>query len=92
MLKRNPKISFGNFYVFPGGMIEKQDHVETWKNCMSSYYSQVGSRYMDFAKRICALRELFEETNLLFARRGEMKTNETPSLDNYNMKYKQDFV
>ena len=25
MLKRNPKISFGNFYVFPGGMLEKQD-------------------------------------------------------------------
>ncbi len=47
---------------------------------------------MDFAKRICAVRELFEETNLLFARRDEMRTNETPSLDNYNMKYKQDFV
>jgi hypothetical protein len=23
MLKRNPKISFGNYYVFPGGMLEK---------------------------------------------------------------------
>ena len=23
LLKRNPKISFGNFYAFPGGMIEK---------------------------------------------------------------------
>jgi 8-oxo-dGTP pyrophosphatase MutT (NUDIX family) len=31
LLKRNPKISFGNFFAFPGGMVEKQDQIEAWK-------------------------------------------------------------
>ena len=31
LLKRNPKISFGNYYAFPGGMIETQDKAEHWR-------------------------------------------------------------
>ena len=38
MLKRNPNISFGNFYAFPGGNIEKQDYVHKWQTNMPQYF------------------------------------------------------
>ena len=34
---------------------------------MPGFFKEVGSKYHDFTKRVCALRELYEETNLLYA-------------------------
>ena len=34
---------------------------------MSDYYQLNGSKYEDFSKRICAIRETFEECNILIA-------------------------
>jgi len=65
LLKRNPKISFGKFYTFPGGVLEKQDSFEKWKKRYPEFYEEMGSPYHDFQKRICAIRETFEETNIL---------------------------
>jgi 8-oxo-dGTP pyrophosphatase MutT (NUDIX family) len=55
---------------------------------MPNFFNKVGSRFSDFPKRICALRELFEETNLLFSRRDleaeKARIFEEPLLSNYN--------
>jgi 8-oxo-dGTP pyrophosphatase MutT (NUDIX family) len=55
---------------------------------MPNFFNKVGSRFSDFPKRICALRELFEETNLLFSRRDpeaeKAQIFEEPLLSNYN--------
>ena len=48
MLKRNPKISFGNYYVFPGGMIEKQDYIQPWRENLGEWFKSVGVHYPDF--------------------------------------------
>ena len=68
MLKRNPDIRFGNFFAFPGGMIEKQDYPDVWEKNMPFYYDKYleggVKTFPDFAKRMAAVRELFEETNL----------------------------
>lgn len=71
MLKRNSKLSFANYFAFPGGMIEKQDYVHKWQKNMPEYYSgYIGGvqRFPDFTKRMAVLRELFEECNLLVAK------------------------
>ena len=91
MLKRNPKISFGNYYVFPGGMIEKQDYIQPWRENLGEWFKNVGVHYPDFSKRVCALRELYEETNLMFSRRTRIGA-ELCSLENYSHKYKNNFV
>ena len=94
MLKRNQKISFGNFYAFPGGMIEKQDYIEPWREAQPEWYKEVGSKNPDFTKRVCAMRELFEETNLLYTTKNGQRSgsSEVPTLESYNTKYKTDFV
>jgi hypothetical protein len=55
---------------------------------MPNFFNKVGSRFSDFPKRVCALRELFEETNLLYSRRdpdADKGTNfEEPLLSNYS--------
>jgi len=83
MLKRNPKISFGGYYVFPGGMIEKQDYINPWRENLGEWFKKVGVNYPDFSKRVCALRELYEETNLLLSRRNGIGA-EICSIENYN--------
>ena len=65
ILRRNPKISFGNYYAFPGGMIEPQDRHDHWSKKYPSYLSKVKS--YDFTKRITAIRELYEECGILLA-------------------------
>ena len=45
LLRRNSKISFGNYYTFPGGGIEKQDYTEKWRNQTPKYFEAVGSKY-----------------------------------------------
>lgn len=41
---------------------------------------------------MCALRELFEETNILLAKKGESGKEEEPTLEAYNGKHKADFI
>jgi 8-oxo-dGTP pyrophosphatase MutT (NUDIX family) len=91
MLKRNPKISFGNYYAFPGGMLERQDQIQPWRENLGEWFKSVGVHYPDFSKRVCALRELYEETNLMFSRRTGIGAD-ICSLENYSHKYKNDFV
>jgi 8-oxo-dGTP pyrophosphatase MutT (NUDIX family) len=90
LLKRNPKISFGGLYAFPGGMVEKQDYLEPWKEY---YGGGAPIRYQDFTKRMCVVRELFEETNILFAHNtGTAREEENPTLLSYNEKHKANFL
>ena len=58
LLRRNQKISYGGYFAFPGGMIEKQDY--RWED-------EENVKTFDFVKRIAALRELFEECGILLA-------------------------
>ena len=48
-------------------MIEKQDYIDAWKGKQPGFFNTIGYKYTDFSKRVCALRELYEETNILFA-------------------------
>lgn len=42
---------------------------------------------------MCVVRELFEETNILFAQKQDTKAaSEEDSLQNYNEKHKSDFL
>ena len=66
MLKRNSNISFANYFAFPGGMIENQDYTSKWQFKLPSYFNTV-AHLPDFSKRMAALRELFEECNILIA-------------------------
>eukprot|EP00347_Sterkiella_histriomuscorum_P021957 403332184 len=88
LLKRNSKISFGNFFAFPGGMLEKQDLDEKWQKINPGFYKQVSPYFQDFQKRVCALRELFEETNLLFS---SNEHDQNATLNHYLKKYKSEF-
>jgi len=102
MLKRNPNLSFGGYFAFPGGMIEKQDYVHKWESKMPLYYRSEGKHLPDFTKRMTVVRELFEETNLLLSReqstinpkqRLMVGGNEKTELrDKYLQKYSSDFI
>jgi hypothetical protein len=59
---------------------------------MGEWNDKVGVLYPDFSKRICALRELYEETNLLYARKYGDAAIEKPNLQIYNEKYNQNFA
>ncbi|CDW77033.1 nucleoside diphosphate-linked moiety x motif mitochondrial-like [Stylonychia lemnae] len=89
LLKRNSKISFGNFFAFPGGMLEKQDLKEKWEKSFPSFYQQHGAHVQDFVKRMCCLRELYEETNILLSE--EQTQNEHANMTNYLKKHKSHF-
>lgn len=92
LLKRNPGISFGGLYAFPGGMVEQQDHVEPWRDQMPHFFAETGKKHQDFTKRVCVLRELFEETNYLFATKNGNEAKEVDSLENYKGTHKEDFL
>ena len=53
-------------------MIEKQDYVHKWHASMPDYYHTYlkggVETFPDFTKRMAALRELFEECNLLIGK------------------------
>ena len=40
LLKRSPKISFANYYAFPGGKIEDQDNSDLWKDKVPSIFKK----------------------------------------------------
>ena len=97
LMKRHPKISFGGYYAFAGGKIEEQDLYENWNEHYPEMFNCFKRRYVDFTARICAIRETFEETNILIHRRidecdtnGEVKKKF--SRDLYLAKYKSNFL
>ena len=72
MVKRSSKARFmANKHVFPGGVLETTDSSPDWKELTS--YLAGGKRYGatklldDTDIRICGVREVFEETNLLIS-------------------------
>lgn len=66
LAQRNPKTPFlGGWHAFPGGKLEKADAEIEVRNCDD----------MDLAKYIvCAVREAFEETEILLVRGGDKMT------------------
>ena len=65
--------------------------MQPWRENKAEWFKAVGRGYPDFSKRVCALRELFEETNILLSRRNDIGAD-ICSLQNYIHKYKNDFV
>lgn len=79
MLRRHPATDFAGALVFPGGRIDAEDEaVAPAANCPGIDGCDAASR----ASRIAALRESYEEVQLLLARRvGEMDLMTGPALD-----------
>jgi nucleoside diphosphate-linked moiety X motif protein 19 len=72
-VKRSSKSSFmPNAFVWPGGVCDKSDEQRRWPSLSRS-------RVTRFSDKICALRELFEETGLLLATESASKGNTPPS-------------
>ncbi len=58
-VKRSPKLMFmGGFHAFPGGQLDKEDADIPVTGCAGD----------EAAMRVCAVREIFEETGLLLAK------------------------
>jgi 8-oxo-dGTP pyrophosphatase MutT (NUDIX family) len=67
-MKRNPNIIFGGFYAFSGGKVEEQDLYDNWMENYPEMFAMFNRKYYDFNARICAIRETFEEINILIAK------------------------
>lgn len=75
-----------NAHVFPGGVLDKDDEADGWKASSTiapaadgtsgkpGSYPIRSDKRDSLAMRICALRELFEETGLLLARSNSATT------------------
>ena len=63
---------------------------------MPTFYATTGERYQDFVKRVCALRELFEETSIFLSNKkpnyDDNYQYEVPSRYAYERKYTSDFI
>lgn len=67
MVERHADIAFaGGAMVFPGGRIEKSDESHEWFECCDGVNETPAE---EIAPRIAAIREAFEETGILLARR-----------------------
>ena len=69
-LKRAESTYAGGTFAFPGGKVERQDYLETWKATTPNYFTapfRFGI-FHDFNKRQAAIRETFEECNLLLVK------------------------
>uniref|UniRef100_A0A0N4ZNN3 Nudix hydrolase domain-containing protein n=1 Tax=Parastrongyloides trichosuri TaxID=131310 RepID=A0A0N4ZNN3_PARTI len=102
LLRRGPTARFApNLYVFPGGVIEKNIDTE-FPMQLSNYGNIKGIQLVperlenDFGLRVCSLRELFEETGLLFVadkvtnKKKTLSTLEDPLLNKMKMKIRKD--
>lgn len=67
-MKRSPKIVFGGYFAFSGGKVEKQDLYEEWCKEYPEMFEGHNRKYYDFNARLCAIRETFEEINILIVR------------------------
>ena len=68
-LKRTEGTYAGGCFAFPGGKVEGQDLLHVWKGQNADLFKApyTFGIYHDFNKRVAAIRELFEECNLLLA-------------------------
>jgi len=65
MVKRSGKSRFmPGVHVFPGGIVENADYPEHW-NKLFSVSELAGVNKQELALRMAAIREVFEETNVL---------------------------
>lgn len=56
--------AFPNAHVFPGGVLDKEDgQRDSWKSILTNETLSL----KDFSMRLCSIRELFEEVNVLLA-------------------------
>ncbi len=68
MVVRHANIAFaGGAMVFPGGRIDTGDHAPNWRDHCDGVDQAPEEQ---FAPRVAAIREAFEETGVLLARRG----------------------
>ncbi|KAI7867514.1 hypothetical protein BDF14DRAFT_662639 [Spinellus fusiger] len=63
MVKRNPKGTFNNSHVFPGGMVDRFDHFSHWESHFPIPTEQEKKDIL--TSKLCAIRETFEECGLL---------------------------
>jgi 8-oxo-dGTP pyrophosphatase MutT (NUDIX family) len=95
MLKRAPGLSYGGFFVYPGGLIDSPgDTAEYWQEVMPKFMEKKGKYFPDFTKRISAIRETFEEVNFLLADSNKAKipnNTETLRSEQYLKRNKSDF-
>lgn len=70
LIKRSANIRLGNFYVFPGGLLESEDSSHEMlslfgaKSALSPFTVGIPSVDMT-ALKVCAIRETYEETGIL---------------------------
>ena len=83
MLKRQENLTFGGYYAFPGGKVERQDHIEAYESAMPAF-SEAG-HYHDFKKRAEEIHEKFEECNVLLATKSDL--SRTVYLNQYPDKF-----
>ncbi|KAL1921851.1 uncharacterized protein VTP21DRAFT_10493 [Calcarisporiella thermophila] len=63
MIQRSSRGAFKNSYVYPGGVVDKADEDPKWLEMFPQTELPSGS----IARRICGIREAFEECGLLLA-------------------------
>ena len=66
LCQRNPEGEFSGKLVFPGGHLDEGDQRHVWRKEYPTFFSQFED-FHDFPLRICAIRELYEETGLLLS-------------------------
>eukprot|EP00347_Sterkiella_histriomuscorum_P003397 403364454 len=93
-MKRSPNIVWGGFYAFSGGKVEEQDLFDNWEQQYPEMFKVMQRGFYDFNARICAIRETFEEINMLIVKTLD---GETPELyqglrEEYIKKYKSNFL
>ena len=89
LLKRNPNIAFGNLWACPGGNLDPEDE--------RSYWSDVPElvpllSLHDFPRRMAAIRELYEECNVLLCRQASSGSDAFVSSSDVRTEYKGNFV
>ncbi len=89
MVERHADIAFaGGAMVFPGGRIERSDEDRAWSEFCDG---EDGVPAAEIGPRIAAIREAFEESGILLARRdGELLGDEAKTFCNLRSQVEQD--